>query len=90
MHIYGFQITPGSDDALGYCHDSTVAYGKALEHRREIKRVAAPGRLGPTAIYEIALAEVTAETIVTILNDYDAVTKALIMSKRLLGFVTED
>lgn len=90
MHIYGFQITPGSDDALGYCHDSAAVYKKALGHRREIKRVAAPGRLDPTAVYEIALADVTAKAIVAMLNDHDAVTEALVLSKRLLGFVTED
>ena len=90
MRVYGFQITPGSDDALGYCRDSATAYEEALEHRREIKRLAAPRRLGPTAVYELALGEVTAETMLTILNGHDAVPNAFIVSKRLLGFVTED
>ncbi|MDR6759499.1 hypothetical protein J2Y48_004815 [Mycoplana sp. BE70] len=90
MHVYGFQITPGSDDALGYCHDSAAAYQKALDHRREIKRVAAPSRLDPTAVYEVALAEVTAETLVAVLNARESASDVLVLSKRLLGLLTED
>jgi hypothetical protein len=90
MHVYGFQITPGSDDTLGYCESSDSAHTKALEHRREIKRVAALGRLDPTAVYEIELAEVTAETLVAVLNARDSASEVLVLSKRLLGLVTED
>lgn len=90
MLVYGFQITPGCDGALGYCKDSGAAYNQARALRGEIKRVAAPGRLDPTAVYEIEIAAITAETIVAILNGYDAMSEILVLSKRLLGFVTED
>ena len=90
MRVYGFQITPGSDNTLGYCESADAAYQRALEHRREIKRVAAPNYLGPTAVYEVELAPVTAEALLNVLNDHEAAPKTLLLSKRLLGFVTED
>jgi hypothetical protein len=90
MLVYGFQITPGRDDPLAYCEDPAAAYSEALEHRREIKRTAALDRLDPTAVYEIEVAEVTAETLVAILNARDAVTEVLFLSRRRLGLVTED
>ena len=90
MRIYGFQITPGSDDQLGYCESVATVYSVALEHRREIKRTAAPDRFDPTAVYEVELAEVTAETLVAVLNARESVSEVLVLSKRLLGLVTED
>jgi hypothetical protein len=90
MRIYGFQITPGSDHSFGYCKTADDAYQKAREHRQDIMRAAAPDRLNPTAVYEVEVVEVTAESLVAVLNDPDTLAEALVLSKRLLGFVTED
>lgn len=89
MRIYGFQITPGSNRSFGYCESAARAYEQAREHRENIRRAARSQRVEPIAVYEIELANVTAEALVTVLNNPDTLTEAFTVSKRVLGYVAE-
>lgn len=90
MRVYGFQITPGSDSSLGYCESADAAFKKAREHRRDINRWAAPDRLDPMAVYEVVLAEVTADALITVLNEPDKISEVFVASKRRLGYATDE
>jgi hypothetical protein len=85
MRVYGFQITPGSDNSLGDCESAEDAYQKARVHRQDIRRAAAPERLDPTAVYEIELAKFTADALVAVLNDPDTLAEAFFSVETAFG-----
>ena len=90
MRVYGFQITPGSDETLAYCKDREAAFREAREHRRGILEGGEEPRLDATALYEVWLADISAEALIAVLNDPDELEARFVRGKTLIGFVTEN
>lgn len=49
MLVYGFQITPGSDETVAYCKSREAAFEEAREHRRGLLEDDYISRLDATA-----------------------------------------
>lgn len=90
MRVYGFQITPGSDETIAYCGSREDAFEQAREHRRGILADGEEPRLDATALYEIWLADISTEALIAVLNDPDELEARLVRGKTLIGFVTEN
>lgn len=89
MRVYGFQVTPRSDEILAYCGSREDAFEQAREHRRGVLKDGEELRLDATALYEVWLADISAEALIAVLNDPDELEARFVQGKTLIGFVTE-
>lgn len=89
MRVYGFQVIPGEDSPLAYCESREEAFEQARQHRRGILADGGVQQLDATALYEVWLAEISAEAMIAVLNCSDELEARLVRGKTLVGFVTE-
>lgn len=89
MRVYGFQVVPGEDTPVMYCTSREEAFEQARQHRRGILADRSVERLDATALYEVWLADASADALIAVLNDPDELEARLVRGKTLIGFVTE-
>ncbi|MBP2510018.1 hypothetical protein J2855_003666 [Agrobacterium tumefaciens] len=88
--VWAYQITPGSDETLFFAVSEDACRAAALAQREELKRLDPDYTdLAAMALYEYRLRPMTAEELVSVLNEPERIIDTCAVSRRLVGLVVD-
>ena len=86
-YLYGFQIIPGCDNALGFATTLEEAVKQVEELRLDLVVDDPQHEVQASAIYEISVNEITPEHLVSVLNKRTPLAKIVLGNRKLVQLI---